>query len=127
MAKKKIAIWQTENIELHRIALAVHDHAVRAKKVFPELNPQEVYDRIVRGTPRRCYVILETERTSETAEGQFIPCVAEEGTIGYYKTDWTWGNDIATAREIADDMNEKMGISKNEAHWIVAQSMRKVV
>lgn len=114
-----------KQIELHRIALAVYDHAVRASKVFPELNPVEVYDRIIQGTPHLCYVILETERTAETADGEFIPCVVEEGTIGYYKTNWVWGKDLERAKKIADDMNEKLGISKNEAHWIVAQSMRK--
>ncbi|MCK5607621.1 hypothetical protein KAR91_37400 [Candidatus Pacearchaeota archaeon] len=56
--------------------------------------------------------------------GEFIACIAKEGETGYHKTDWTWGKDFEQAQGIADDMNEKMGITRLEAAKIVTSTMR---
>lgn len=69
--------------------------------------------------------------SSTDEEGNFIPCIAIEDESGYYpmkgrgahSTPWTWGKDYNKANEIADKMNEKMGISKREAFKIIASSM----
>jgi hypothetical protein len=69
---------------------------------------------------RRCYFIQHTVKDSE---GNFIPCIAIEGEKGFYKTDWEWGNDYQLAQDIADEMNEKMGINKHDSSLIVLSSM----
>jgi len=68
-----------------------------------------------------CYFIMETE-TDE--QGNYIPCIAKEGETGFYRTDWQWGKDLELARECADDMNEKMGVTKTQAMIIQLRSMR---
>jgi len=71
---------------------------------------------------RAVYFIMETERDQD---GNFIPCIAKEGELGFYRTNWQWGKDKKLAQECADDMNKKMGISKKEAMIIQLRSMRK--
>lgn len=44
--------------------------------------------------PRRAYILLETVKT---AKGEYIPCIVEEGSKGYWKTDWAWGIDETIA------------------------------
>ena len=72
---------------------------------------------------RTCYFIMETVTDKN---GNYIPCIAVEGEQGYQRTDWQWGKDLKLARECADDMNKKMGLSKQEAMIIQLRSMRKV-
>jgi len=76
-----------------------------------------------KGLKKRCYFILQTQITDS---GEYIPCIAEEGTQGYFKTDWSWGSDIDIAESIADEKNDRMGISKKEALKIVAKSMATI-
>jgi hypothetical protein len=85
------------------------------------LDPQAIYDRIMAETPRRCYVILQTV---VNRNGEYIPCIVEEGTPGYYPTDWHWGKDLKLAEKLAHEQNEKMGIFEDEADFIETQSMR---
>ena len=72
---------------------------------------------------RKAYAILETVRNDA---GEFIPCIAVEGENGYHKTDWTWGKDFDTAQEIADQKNESLGLSKQEAFLIILSTMKGV-
>ena len=51
----------------------------------------------------------------------------EQGVSGYYKTDWTWGRNIAKARQIAEEMNAKMGITPRDATLIQLSTMRRTV
>lgn len=51
--------------------------------------------------------------------GEYVVCIAEEGTPGFYKTDWLWGTDFALATKLCDERNEKNGISKEEAEEII--------
>lgn len=67
------------------------------------------------------YVILDTE-TDDL--GNIIPCIVKENETGYYRTNWKWGKDIEIARRLADEYNEKLGISKDEAYTLVLKSMR---
>lgn len=67
-----------------------------------------------------CYFILETVRSGD---GQYIPCIAERNKAGYYRTDWKWGMDLALARKLCDEANERLGLSKNEALTIQLSSM----
>lgn len=69
---------------------------------------------------RMCYFVMETV-TDEN--GNYIPCIAVEGERGYHKTDWQWGKDLELASACADDMNEKMGISKRDAMMIQLSTM----
>lgn len=45
-----------------------------------------------------------------------------EGKVGQ-KAPWFWGHDLKEARAIAEESNEKLGISAKEAAIIVASSM----
>lgn len=71
---------------------------------------------------RTAYFVMQTVVDKN---GNYIPCIAKEGEKGYYKTDWQWGKDWKLAQECADDMNEKMGISKQDAMLIQLSTMRK--
>jgi len=68
---------------------------------------------------RIAYTIVETERTDD---GHYIPCIVKEGETGYWRTTWRWGKDKAIAEKIAEERNEKMGISKEDAMRLVLQS-----
>lgn len=71
---------------------------------------------------RMVFFILDTQ-TNE--KGEYRALIAVEGEKGYYKTDWYWGTDLATAEACADARNDRMGISVVEALKIVASTMRK--
>ena len=71
---------------------------------------------------RRCLVIIESV-TTET--GEYIPCVAEDGVSGYYRTEWKWGKDFAAAQKHARQLNERMGISEQEETRLILQSMKE--
>lgn len=57
-------------------------------------------------------------------DGQYVVCIAEEGTKGYSKTDWLWGSDFSEASKLCDEENEKNGISKRDALAIQCGTMR---
>lgn len=57
--------------------------------------------------------------------GEFIACLAEEGTKGYYKTDWPLGTDYDEAEKICEERNKEIGISKKDAFMIQISTMRK--
>jgi len=70
---------------------------------------------------RYAVVIIDTEKDSH---GEYIPCIVKEGKSGYYPTTWKWGTDIDVAKKLADDYNEKLGISKEDAMQLTLKSMR---
>jgi len=72
--------------------------------------------------PRKAYFILETQTDGA---GELVALIAVEGTKGYYKTNWSWGKDAGLAREIAEQRNEKLGISPDDAADIVISTMPK--
>lgn len=57
--------------------------------------------------------------------GEYVVCIAEEGTQGFYKTDWLWGTDKEAVQALCDERNEEQGISKKEALTIILRSMAK--
>lgn len=65
-------------------------------------------------------VIIEMEKDDH---GGYIPCIVKEGEKGYFPTTWKYGDNIETAKKLADDYNTKLGISKEEAMMLVLQSM----
>ena len=69
-----------------------------------------------------CYMILETV-TDEN--GNYIPCIAVEGEKGYNRTNYHWGKDLTLAKEVATDMNTRMGISSRDAMKIILSTMGK--
>lgn len=58
-------------------------------------------------------------------DGEFLTCLAEEGTLGYHKTDWPLGTDFKEAVKICNERNEEMGISKEDALMIQISTMRQ--
>ena len=70
---------------------------------------------------RKVYFIQETVTDRD---GNYIPCVAVENILGFYRTDWDWGSDFNEAQLIADRMNERLGITKHEATTIQLSTMR---
>lgn len=71
--------------------------------------------------PKRVYFIQETVRDKD---GGFIPCIAEENSPGYWKTDWNWGSDRETAQKFCDQKNANLGFTPEEAYLIQLSSMR---
>lgn len=71
--------------------------------------------------PEMCVFIMETVKTEK---GEFIPCIAKRGETGYYKTDWAWGTVLADAKRIADEYNERLGISQKQAVMLQISTMR---
>ena len=55
---------------------------------------------------------------------QYVPCIVSEGEGGYLVTKWLWGNDIDVAKAIADEYNEKAGLTPDDVIHLVAQSMK---
>lgn len=86
-----------------------------------EEKTKQSLDRHIRAK-RSVYFLMQTETDDE---GNYIPCIAVEGERGFYRTDWTWGKDWEFANEICDEMNEKLGISKQEAMKIQLGTMRQ--
>lgn len=74
-----------------------------------------------------CYVIIPDQKD----ENGYIPSAVFEGKKGHYpmtgKGDcaapWYWGKDLETAQRICDEQNKTMGISKAEAHKMIAAAM----
>lgn len=62
---------------------------------------------------------------TQKENGEYIVCIAEEGTQGFYKTDWLWGTDFNEAQKLCDERNKENGITKEEAQEIIAKSFRK--
>ena len=58
-------------------------------------------------------------------DGNLIVCIAKEGEIGYYLTDWIWGKDYDFANMLCDEKNMAMGISPAEAMIIQLRTMRE--
>jgi hypothetical protein len=55
--------------------------------------------------------------------GEFIPCMVREGESGYYKTDWTWGKDLALAERLARERNERAGLTQIDVDEVVLSSL----
>jgi len=73
---------------------------------------------------RKAYFVMDTIRNST---GEIIPCIAVEGVAGYYQTDWTWGKSLSQAEKIAVQMNERLGVSVQDADAIVLSTMKNVI
>lgn len=71
---------------------------------------------------KRCYFINPAVRNTK---GEFIPCIAQEGTPGFFTTDWAWGKDIDEAEKLAIKKNKRLGISDKECWKLQLRSMRK--
>jgi hypothetical protein len=63
------------------------------------------------------------QQTVKSDSGQFIPCIAVEGTKGYNLTSWEWGTDYEAACQLAEDSNTKRGIDPIEAELIIIGTM----
>ena len=57
-------------------------------------------------------------------DGEYSPIAIKEGEYGYWTTDWKWGKDLESAREIAKDYNRELGLTDEEVSQIVLYSMR---
>jgi len=68
---------------------------------------------------RRAYFIQETVKTDD----EYVVCIAQENTKGFYRTDWTWGNDKALAQELCDDKNAQLGLSEMDVQKIIISTM----
>ena len=76
---------------------------------------------------RYCWYLNPT--VSDPERG-YRPCLVFENESGCYPNGggdvepWYWGKDLKTAETVADRMNERMGITTEEAFKIVASSMK---
>jgi hypothetical protein len=73
---------------------------------------------------RKAYFVLETIRSER---GELVPCIAIEGVAGYYQTDWEWGTNLRKAEKYAQDMNNRLGITEEDASKIVLSTMKAAV
>jgi hypothetical protein len=71
--------------------------------------------------PRMAYFI---QQNIKDKYDKYIPCIAVENEPGYNLTDWAWGADLDKAEAIADEKNEALGLTKDEAMKIVLSTMR---
>lgn len=69
-------------------------------------------------------LVLFIQETAVDENGEIIPCIAQRGETGYWKTDWRWGKDWDLARKLAKERNEHAGFSEEEVAEIIAESMR---
>ncbi len=60
----------------------------------------------------------------KTPTGAFIPCYGIEDEPGYYKTNWEWDITLEKAEELVQRMNDKLGITAEEAERIVLSTMK---
>lgn len=60
----------------------------------------------------------------KTKHGAFILCIAEEDEPGYYQTNWEWDATLKKAQELAQRMNDRLGITAEEAERIVLSTMK---
>lgn len=72
------------------------------------------------GDKKYCYFVLETQVNEKD---EYNALIAVEGTSGFYKTDWYWGKDFKIAKQIADEKNEALGLTKDEAIKIQVSTM----
>ena len=77
---------------------------------------------------KHAIIILETCKRemveSMVESAQYVPCVVSEGEAGYFVTSWVWGNDFDVANSMADEYNEKAGLTPDDVVKLVAQSMK---
>jgi hypothetical protein len=69
---------------------------------------------------RMCYMIIETKRA---ADGGFIPCIAKEGTNGFYLTDWNYGTDLDRAEDAVDELNKRLGLTETDVVTIMLSTL----
>lgn len=68
---------------------------------------------------RHCFYVPE----EPFSDGHFYPSTVIECVAGHYPTDWDWGTDLNHAQETAKKLNEKRGISEEDALDIIGSSM----
>lgn len=107
---------QKETFMLNRIGLSIW------KKETKEIKMKKGKTEVTLPKGRTAYFLLESQTNDN---GEFRALIAVENEDGYYKTDWFWGKDLAVAEKIAQEKNEMMGISRDEAFKIVGSTMRK--
>lgn len=71
---------------------------------------------------RKCVIILETEKI----DGEYSPCIAVEGELGYYTTDWKWGISRKEADVMAEDYNRRLGIDTETTIDILLSSTKNL-
>jgi len=69
------------------------------------------------------YFISELRKTGRG----YQVCIAKEGELGFYLTDWYWNCSRADAEILCEEKNKALGINKKEAMKIILMSMRKKV
>lgn len=120
---EKISNDERRSIRRDYINAYIHQGATTG----PKLTCQQIKDavrkaeRLVYGEPRRVYFINQLVRDEK--DRGYLVCIAVEGESGFYRTDWNWGSDLAIAERLADEANERMGISKREAMLIQLGTM----
>ena len=78
--------------------------------------PQGFHDAL---KGRKAYFVMDTERNDD---GELIVLIAVEQHPGFFKTDWTWGIDLAIGQELAAQKNKGLGITVEDAQCIVDSS-----
>lgn len=71
---------------------------------------------------RKVYFVQRTVMQN----GQYVVCIAEEGTKGYSKTDWLFGSNFNEASKLCNEKNEQMGISEMDALMIQSCTMKEL-
>lgn len=69
---------------------------------------------------RRCYYILLSQGAP------YRPVIVEEGTSGYCRTDWEWGDNLADAERLAAEKNERLGLTPEDVEEIITSSMAAI-
>ena len=76
---------------------------------------------------RKGIIIIESEKEEvsyqTSTKNEYVPCVVIEGESGYHTTDWYWGDNFETAQKLADEYNDKLGITHEEVEDLKFHSM----
>lgn len=98
--------------------LAVYLEELRSGGYQKSSSFQKLAQTLPKGT-RKVYFVQRTVLES----GQYVVCIAEEGTKGYVKTDWLWGSDFEEVSRLCTVKNQEMGISEMDALMIQSCTM----
>jgi hypothetical protein len=71
--------------------------------------------------PRKAYFVSQLEQLINNG---YTVCIAVENEPGYYRTNWYWNTDFATAEQLAAEKNAALGLTEKDAARIIFSSMR---
>jgi hypothetical protein len=70
---------------------------------------------------RLCYYI---DPSWVNKNGNLTPAIVQENEAGYHPTYYDWGKDFALAKKCAEDLNTRLGLTKQDVDEIITSSFK---